>query len=174
MTDFKLHWSKVEALRTAAYTPGGTILLALWPSPVNLDACFEAAGFTDFADNDDAWDDEAGVVLDRLLSRMVSFGEPRLQSEPLTSTVPWYRRLFTRPQPLPLKEQLELPLHWDSLPQCHVAFGSEGAALRTGNGHHLYWITLPGRVAADPEEFLRSVAGPHPLQRTDLDWEQPL
>lgn len=29
---------------------------AVWPSPVDADACFQKAGFTDFADTDDEWD----------------------------------------------------------------------------------------------------------------------
>ena len=162
---FTVHWSPV---------PGaveGTELFALWPSPVSEDACFRAAGFSDFGDGDESWDANADGLLTRLLEALSTYGAPRLVSEPAERHPSWYRRLFTKPETLDLRQQIELPIQWDELPDCLVLFGESGASLRTGSGHHLFWIVLPGRDASAFAELARSVAGPHPVMRTDLRWE---
>lgn len=167
---FTLHWSPVTAvtLPDASYVPEGCCLLALWPAPVNPDACFEEAGFRDFGDNDVVWDENAGFLLRRLLAKLSRWGEARLLSRPLMTAVPWYWRPFRQPTPLALVEQVELPIQWDSLPRCHVAFGDGGVALHAGDGHCLFWVTLP---EGEPEGFIREVAEGWPVVRTGLKWE---
>ena len=88
---FTLHWCLVShiALPDGSYAPEGCCLVALWPSPVNPDACFEEAGFRDFGDNDLVWDENAGILLQRLLSVLSHWGEARLLSRPLMTVVPW-------------------------------------------------------------------------------------
>jgi hypothetical protein len=167
---FTLHWSPVTAvtLPDASYAPEGYCLVALWPSPVNPDACFEEAGFRDFGDNDAVWDENAGILLQRLLPELSHWGEARLLSQPLMTVAPWYLRPFRQSRPLALVEQVELPMQWDSLPRCHVAFGDRGVALHAGDGHCLYWLTLPVGAL---DGFIRNVAGGWPVVSTALKWE---
>lgn len=164
---FRVHWARVESESRSA----DSVLFAVWPAPVNADECFRAAGFTDFGDADDAWDAEAEALLRRIVDRLSAYGEPRLASTPLSPSLRWGDRLRNRaPQPLPLTEQLLAPMHWDSLPDAIVEFGSRAVSLRAGSGHVLLWITLPATQAAGFEDALTAIAAPHPLVRTELEW----
>lgn len=168
---FRVHWAQVDA----ASRPTDGVTFALWPAPVNADECFRAAGFTDFGDADDAWDEEAESLLRRMVDSLSAYGEPRLRSAPLSPHPRWRDRLRSRaPQPLPLTEQLLTPMWWDSLPDAIVEFGSPAVSLRGGSGHVLLWITLPATDAERFEDALPAIAGVHPLIRTDLAWEHLL
>ena len=87
-----VHWSVVEHARAVRLSGTERFLVAIWPSPVNPDSCFQAAGFDDFDDSDADWDEAADRQLDRVLAWLGEFGAPRLLSPPLQSDVPWYRR----------------------------------------------------------------------------------
>ncbi|MBS0230084.1 MAG: hypothetical protein JSS52_02860 [Proteobacteria bacterium] len=161
---FTVHWSRVPR------PDGEPALFALWPSPMNHDACFEAAGFRAFGDNDAAWDAKADALLTRLLAALGVHGETRQTSTPAKKHLPWYRRLFSTPAAFGLREQIELPLHRDELPDCIIGFGVSGVSLRTGDGHHVFWITMPESCAAAFPGLAAGIAAPHPVVRTDLDW----
>lgn len=170
---FTLHWSAVSpaSLVEKSQSPReGLTLLALWPAPVNPDVCFEEAGFDDFGDNDLAWDAQARALLARLLAALHGYGPAQLQSAPLLNAPPWYLRPFKTASVKSLREQLEWPMQWDSLPPCEVVFGNSGAALRTGRGHYLFWVTLPETDTAVIENFVARVAADVPLVQTCLDW----
>jgi hypothetical protein len=171
MSRFDVHWSDVPASIDALNAVQNHQLLALWPAPVNPDECFKEAGFTDFEDADAVWDGKASDLLARVVSALEAYGPAMLTSMPITSQVPWILRPFRSPKPLPLLEQLEMPMHWDSLPSCLVTFGSAGASLRTGNGHVLMWVTLPDSGNELGRNFATRVAGSHPLFLTPLKWE---
>lgn len=147
-------------------TPPGCQTLAVWPAPVNHDACFEAAGFTLFGDNDAAWDRAAENMLERVIDDLSLMGAPRLVSIPIRDDPPWYVRPFRTSRELPLLEQAMLD---DSLPGFHALFGGKGAALRTGDGHFLLWVTLPD-AGSDPVAFVGHVAGPYEIIETPLRW----
>jgi hypothetical protein len=164
MERFTIHWSPVSRAE-------GTALFALWPSPVNDDACFRAAGFMDFGDADENWDADAGRLLTGLLAVLNSYGPPRLLSRPVEKHVPWYRRPFAKSEVFDLRQQIELPIQWDELPDCTVSFGGSGVSLRTGRGHHIFWITLPESEAGSFPALVDRVAASHPIARTDLKWE---
>lgn len=170
MSRITLHWSPIPLDLALPQVGEGRILFALWPAPVNPDACFEAAGFGDFGDSDDAWEVEAAALLDRLIATLSRHGEGRLLSQPLRPSRPWYRRVFSRPQPLPLRQQIEMPLEWDSLPDCLVAFGDQGITLGTGKGHHLFWIGWPAADAGGFPVLLEAVGAGLPRMKTDLKW----
>lgn len=165
---FQVHWGLVPP-DDAELDAAGCRLLAIWPAPVNPDACFEEAGFTLFGDNDEAWDRAAEGLLQRAIEKLLGFGAIELVSKPLRAEPPWYLRLFRTGRDLPLREQALLPMQWDPLPPFYALFGDDGAALRTGDGHFLLWISLPG-IAADAAEFVRSVALPVPIVETELRW----
>lgn len=167
MSAFTLHWSPLDPAQSGGTLGAGLQLLGIWPSPVNPDACFAAAGWTEFGDQDAAWETDAAAFQTRLLTTLeTQFGTPQLLSPPLRASRKWWSR---QPAPLlPLAEQVGLPMDWDHLPDCLLAFGTSGISLRTGNGHHLYWLTLPQTV--EPAAWLSVVAGDLPLRRGEMRW----
>ncbi len=126
MSAFTLHWSPLDPAQSGGTLGAGLQLLAIWPSPVNPDACFEAAGWTEFGDQDAAWEANAAAFQTRLLTALeTQFGAPQLLSEPLRAPRKWWSRQPAAP--LALAEQVSLPMDWDHLPDCLLAFGSAGA-----------------------------------------------
>jgi len=166
---FQIHWSLVPPGDAAELAPPGCRLLAIWPVPVNHDACFEAAGFTLFGVNDDDWDRAAEDLLRQVIEQLSRFGSSKLVCEPLKDHVPWYLRPFRTGEELPFLQQALLPMLDDSLPGFHALFGGKGAALRTGDGHFLLWVTLPD-TGGDPVAFVEHVAGPYEIIETPLRW----
>ena len=165
---FQIHWSLVPAGEAASLASPGCRLLAVWPAPVNHDACFTAAGFTLFGDNDEEWDRSAERLLWRVIEDLSRSGAVRLVSAPLKRNPPWYLRLFQAGRELPLLQQALLPMQWDSLPPFHVRFGDDGVALRTGSGHFLLWISLPDNEPIS--EFMERIAEPWAVVETRLRW----
>jgi len=166
---FQIHWSLVLSDDAAELAPPGYRLLAIWPAPVNHDACFEAAGFTLFGDNDEEWEQAAEDLLRQVIAHLSRFGALKLVSTPLRDEPPWYLRPFRTGRELPLLEQALFPMQGDWLPSFHARFGGDHTALRTGDGHFLLWITLPDTGPA-PSEFVRSVAQSWDVLETGLDW----
>lgn len=166
---FQIHWSLIPADDAADLTPPGCQLLAIWPAPVNPDACFEAAGFTLFGNNDEEWDRAAEDLLRQVIEQLSGFGALKLVSAPLRDDVPWYLRPFRTGRELPLLQQALFPMLCDSLPSFQAQFGGDGAALRTGDGHFLLWVNLPD-AGPDPSEFVRRVAEAWEIVETGLDW----
>lgn len=167
---FRIHWSVVDANVARALAPSGHQLLAVWPAPVNHDACFAEAGFTEFGDNEPDWHGAAEGVLFRVIQELEAYGEASLVSTPLFTSVPWYYRRFKTPIQLSLLQQAVQPMHWDSLPQFHARFGSGSVALRTGNGHFLFWLTLPAASQAEVEALVSRAALSWPVANTTLDF----
>lgn len=170
---FQVHWSPVPADEAGALASPGCRLLAIWPAPVNHDACFEAAGFTLFGDNGEDWEQAAEELLAHLLENLSRFGAVALTSEPLTDDPPWYLRLFRASREVPLQLQALWPMQCDSLPSFHARFGEDGAALQTGDGHFLLWVTLPDD-GLDAPRFVRTISDPWPVIETELRWRSLL
>ncbi len=172
---FVVHWGRVpDAQRPmwALHPASAWALFAVWPAPVNPDACFAAAGFTDFGDSDLAWERNAAALWQHLLQALQAHGTPRLVSVPLRPRQPWHQRLLRRPTPPahPLLEQLELPMQWDSLPACEVVFGEHAAGLRSGGGHELCWVLWPLAQAERFAALAQQLAGAHAVKQTALRW----
>jgi hypothetical protein len=164
---FTIHWSPIP--RAA----DGMVLFALWPSPMKINVCFQEAGFTDFGWADEYWNADAENMLIRLLEALGNYGQPRLISAPLEQSRPWYCRLFSRAKFLDdFRQQIELPMHWDDVQDCVVAFGKSGALLRTSDGIHVFWITLPQAQASSFSDLVGDVAAWHPAIHTTLNWER--
>jgi hypothetical protein len=175
MSAFSIHWSPVHPDLTPPLARVGVRLVAVWPAPVNDDACFRQAGFTDFADADEAWDREADLFLQRAVDELGRYGPPRIRpAEP--PRLSWRQRLFgTRPPATDLLETIRAPTEWDHLPDTVVEFGTSPVTLRTGGGHLLLWLTMPdAEMDAFVAETIPRIASPHPLVRTDLAWEHLL
>ena len=173
---FVVHWGRVADAQQPPWAlrfGPELALFALWPAPVNADACFAEAGFTDFDDASAPWEHEATSLWQRLLQAMQAHGAPRLLSSALAPQQPWHQRLLgrTAAPPHPLLEQLELPMQWDSLPACEVVFGEHAAGLRSGHGHVLCWVLWPAALAANFEAVVHQIACGHPVQHTPLKWK---
>lgn len=166
-TRFALHWDWVAS---PTLRPGWR-WAAVWPSPVNADACFQAAGFTDFGDADGHWDALAEAWLQRLIEAFSALGTPLLRSPPLKARRPWWQRWFKPAEPLPLLQQVLMPMHWDSLPTCELHFGGSGVVLRAGQGHGLCWLRWPDAQADALPALLLQLAAGHALHRTPLAWQ---
>jgi hypothetical protein len=71
----RIHWADLGAHR---YEGRAGQLHVVWPSPVDHDACFAAAGFNKFADSDDVWDADFLAALERLVVEpcFAAFGTP--------------------------------------------------------------------------------------------------
>lgn len=167
MSSITFYWSLPDPTHITYPLAAGQQWLAIWPSPVNPDMCFEAAGWREFGDQDAAWEVDAAAFQARLLTALeAQFGAPQLLNTPLRSARKWWSRQPA--PPLALSEQVSLPMAWDHLPDCLLTFGTAGVSLRTGNGHHLYWLTLP--QAIEPTAWLSAVAGDFPLRRGEMRW----
>lgn len=169
--EFTIHWAPVTGAAADRLAAEKLRLLALWPAPVNNDKCFREAGFAEFADADEEWEQNANELLTRLLADLAVHGTAHLLTKPVQKPVPWYRRLFTKPEFYDMREHIELSLRQDNIPDCEVGFGDSGALLSTGKGHHIFWITLPQRAGNLFGEVVPRIAGPHPVMRTELTWE---
>jgi hypothetical protein len=165
MQTFTVHWSPVPGAEE------GKALFALWPSPVDHDACFREAGFTDLGDTDEYWDANADGLLTCLLEALSRYGSSHLMSKPVEKYQSWYTRLFSKGEVFDLRGQILLPIQRDELPDCVVGFGESDVSLRTGGGHHLFWITMPNSEAASFPKLVQQVAASHPVARTELRWE---
>ena len=166
---FTLHWSRVPNPPGDALP--GVQVHALWPSPVNPDACFKDAGFIDFGDADPAWDEQADALVRRVLDALIGhFGPAQLHHAPIIQPLPWYRALIRRPKPLPLWEQLSCPMHDDRHTAADIRFGASGARIRGSNGHLLMWIDWPSPAPLSFDAFVHSLAADAPVVQTELDW----
>ena len=169
---FSINWGTVAE---NGEFPAGWQTFALWPAPVNEDACFAAAGFTHFQYEDENWseahwDAQAEILQRRLLAALSTLGSPALLSEPLREKSSILR--FWQPgKPLPLIAQLRWPILHDSLPEVVLRFGN-AVELRAGSGHELYWIALSPDSPLSFETLLTKIAHVWPVKQVQLDWSK--
>jgi len=171
-SQFTIHWDIVTTATARERTGDARVLLAIWPAPVNHDAGFAAAGFTDFGVGDAGWERNVSMSVGRLLTAMQAHGPVRLVSAPQQRSWPMFLRLFISEQELPLSEQVRVPMFSDSVPACEVQFGDAGVSLRTVGGHALWWVELP--AGANVAAFVSGIAAGLPVVRTSLAWEHLL
>ena len=156
----KINWGQVGPARPAWADASGQ-LWAIWPSPVDHDACFAAAGFNEMADTDAAWDDDFSELLERLLTALKTFGEPRL----VEGEYPCQgRRVSTS-----LREALFAAATNDHFPPCIVSFGEPAqASVRTSDGHPILWLWTSEALGID--RLLTAAAG-LPVREAALQWD---
>jgi len=161
MKILRLNWGELEEERPD-WSPGSGHLYAIWPSPVDHDVCFEAAGFEDFADSDGAWDDDFADLVQRLIHALggarvavLAAGEYPVDG--------WRRRRS-------LRDALIGAARDDGFGPCVVHFGEPAtAAVRTSDGHPILWTWM-----AEPsiDRILGAVAQGRPVKRMDMNWEK--
>jgi hypothetical protein len=159
------------------------MVVALWPAPHNADACFADAGFHDFADPDDAWDEQWSRIVNCVLRELEHHGAPHILSaaevyEYDTTSMPrgilgWLlpKRLPLKRMPLSLVEQILWVTADKRFGDVLVEFGAPTrVTLLAGRGHAILWV---GWAVADtqPEAFVEGIAGSLPVVKTDLDWQ---
>jgi len=158
----RVHWSPIPGTLAAGRGwPEGTVI-ALWPSPVNADACFEEAGFSEFAERGAAWHADFEELVGLVIEHLESLGAPRVARRPYPED----------PEPVGDLAHLIIESATASYAEDFVAmleFGlPKAAALQTGSGHDVLWIW-----SRDPhlQSLLEAVARSWPLERRELDWQ---
>ena len=71
----KVHWDVVEKDDVKS------VVLMIWPAPLEHDACFQRAGFTDFADTDAEWEKDFRDLVERLVSKLCEYGDVTVVNE---------------------------------------------------------------------------------------------
>lgn len=153
-----IHWDELPATLAARWIAGTGRLFALWPAPLDHDACLRDAGFSEFADTDDRWHRELTEMVGSLLASLGSRGAAQKRSGE-------YPVQANRLDEAVLAAALD-----DNFEPCVLEFGSPPvSALRTSDGHAIFWIWLAG-AAPGFDQLLRAAARGRPVCRTSLDW----
>ncbi|HEY6175909.1 MAG TPA: hypothetical protein VIX73_15755 [Kofleriaceae bacterium] len=164
-----IHWGDVG---DRSYHGDLGRLMALWPDPVDHDACLERAGFERFADTDAPWDADFAIIIQDVLDALGTYGSPVVTAEPIVQR-PLIDRLLRKPLPrLRLSEQIALVAHDDQFGACTVAFGSPiRAVVHVSDGHPILWMWLHHDVANAWQDHLNAVVRGRNLIKTTLRWD---
>jgi hypothetical protein len=146
----QVNWGEVG--ERPAWASSGR-LFAVWPSPVDHDACLAAAGFGDFADSDEAWDADLVRLVETVIAGLSGWGEPVMTSgdSPDRSII----------------SGLLAAAGDDNFPPCVVTFGAR-AFVRTSDGHPIVWVSLEG---GGIEALLASLAVTWEVRARALRWD---
>ena len=140
---------------------------AIWPGPVDADACFASVGFTDFDDSDDAWDVDLERLVRELYERFLRLGPA---SRVLGELPVQPRGLFRKRKIGTLSDMLMCGLEDDNFGVCTVGFGEPASAwLTTSGGHPIVWVQ-PGASHVSIETIVAETFPELPHVRMDLDW----
>jgi hypothetical protein len=177
-----IYWDAFRWNSQDADWPQGEEVLAIWPAPVNADACFAEAGFTDFDDSDEQWEQEWQEMIGRLLAFLKRYGEPRaVRSPEVFLAQSALRRLASRilgrkqpPLELSILQQITVVTQDDQFGDVLLCFGQEGkAGLWTGTGHEV--LVVKGvESQTGRQELLADLAENRPLVHRKLDWSKLL
>lgn len=172
-----IYWDTVSSLYQHAWTSPPHTCHAVWPSPINADACFENAGFTEFEDTDDQWDSDWRTIVELAIQYLSRFGTPAVRT-PIVPVV--QNRLLDRvlkgsPKftnvTLSLTEQLVLTMMDDQFPHAVIDFGNvPDATLVTGDGHPILWIIANADARFFPEDMVKRIADTCKYHRRELNW----
>ncbi len=164
-------WDAPEPALAALPALPGAAGVALWPTPIDADACFEEAGFAEFADSDAEWDagfEQLGALLVETVGRLAGPAQPLPPPPP---TRAWFGlRRVARPAPTALEALLEAA-HDDNRGRVTACFGSPArAALTTADGHPIWWLHAAPELAGLPEAVRAACAARYPVARRPLPW----
>ncbi len=153
--------------------------VAVWPAPIDADACFLAAGFSEFADTTDEWDSQWRAIIHRAIEFLTQFGTPaiRTQITPFTPNRLLDRILKGAPKSKPIRlaltDQVVLPTIDDQFPTAIVDFGEERlATVITGNGHPVLWICTDLRVQWTVGQMFPLIKNGMGVSQRTLDWSK--
>ena len=163
MTIRRVNWGEITKSRPS-WSPELWRVWAIWPSPVDHDLCFKAAGFDDFADTDEAWNSEFATFVGGMLGQLETAGRPKLASGEYPVDQGRVRQS--------LADALVAASRDDNFRPCTVTFGEPARALiRTSDGHPLLWIAL---AEGDAAKMVAAAAGNRDVREQNLDWEKLL
>ena len=142
-------------------------LFAIFPTPVNADECFKKAGYVNFQDANDEWEAKADSFLDDLLNSMEKFGPAKLLSEPLRDLeyVPYLDSLSPLKKEIVIRTGIE-----DNIPDCEITFGDSGIKMKTGDGHHIFWLEVQENRLEEFKKYLDIILHKWSAEKIDLDW----
>jgi len=169
-----IHWDELPATLAARWMAAAGRLFALWPAPLDHDACLRDAGFDEFADTDDRWHRELAEIVGSLLASLGSRGAAQKRSGEYPIKTPGQlggpRPQEHDPRANRLEEAVLAAALDDNFEPCVLEFGSPPVgALRTSDGHAIFWVWLAG-AAPGFDQLLRAAARGRPVCRTTLDW----
>jgi hypothetical protein len=179
----QFHWGSVSSPLPDPRLGRFPQVLAIWPAPLDADACFTDAGFHDFADSDEAWDQDWRGFVARVLGQLEQFGDLHVKAEAQiydvdarSFTRKLLDRLFSRPapaqkDPLTIVEQIVAVTNDSRLGEVFVDFGTPAkACLLASRGHRILWLgwILPSSAA---EAFIEGLAEGMPVIQTTLNWQ---
>jgi hypothetical protein len=156
-----MDWDEIVGIRPD-WCPPSWRLWAVFPSPVEADACFQEAGFTSFADADAAWDDDFAWAIHVVIAELSRDGAARMTEGDY-----------------PHWEGTDESVFWpvlaaatdDNFHPCVLSFGDGRALLRTQDGHAILWIARRG---GDIDNILSVLRTRFVEERTCLDWTRLL
>jgi hypothetical protein len=137
----RVNWGEVNYGRQYWSLMSGR-LYAIWPSPVDHDLCFDAAGFTDFGDSDDLWHRDFNDLVASVLDSLAHLGTAILHEGAYPMDRGRTRFSF--------QDALIAAATDDSFPPCVVGFGDPlRASVRTSDGHAILWIWTSESASMD-------------------------
>ena len=152
---------------------------AIWPSSVDSDACFAAAGFTEFEDTDSDWDANWATLIERIVSGLSRYGEPVIQNSVSASVrTSWWDRIWSgrftdSKQDLTLVQQMVLTTTENSFETAVVGFGLEAnLTLICGDGHPILWLQVKDGTDWSFSALIDAISVDCRQQRLSLDWQQ--
>lgn len=162
-----LHWSAIPDDLAARRGAGPGKVFAVWPSPAPPHPRLRRAGFDEFAEPGERWEQEHRAMTATLLAHLGGFGAPRLAVSPRR----YWRTLlgFDVPRRALVEEAARAARGGGAA--CRVEFGRPARAALQTDGHGVWWVALE---SGDEEALLRAVramAGVRPVRRRDLAWE---
>lgn len=158
----RIHWDVVSA--SSGESNPYAVLVAIWPNPVDHDACFQTAGFDEFRDSDETWDADWRELIGTAIDKLLGFGAAQV------ITSPQVRDHCGRALDLGILELLVLVSRDDQFAPVEVAFGDPPAVLLSaGEGHSILWLRTTAVLAGEMLSLLQD--GPFPVSQRRLIWE---
>ena len=164
-------WDAPEPGLTRLPALPGAQGLAFWPTPIDADSCFAEAGFTEFEDSDDAWDDDFERLGALLVETVAAGAGPAQPLPPPPPERSWFGlRRIVRPAPSAL-EALLAAADDDNRGLVTVTFGDPArAALSTADGHPIWWLHAPPQAGGLADAVRAACAARYPVARRPLPW----
>jgi len=175
----KIHWDQIDPALSVFGIDSGFAVFAIWPEPVDHDACLREAGFSAFAD---IGVDDPGFhsMAERLWNALAAFGAPRRKSGDAAgrSFDLWESLLTTlglrpRAREASLLDCLVIPAENDQFPPRVIDFGNPSqATVVTSDGHPIFWLGLSPASKGNRDEIVRAMGDGRPCEQTKLDWKK--